>query len=88
MWVKNNLYFFPVMNLTNMYVQFLTEVGTIGFVILIIYFIKLFSYSYSTIALLMLFFLLGGYALFYIFLFSLFNSIYLQESYSENFISK
>ena len=87
-WVKNNLYFFPVMNLTNMYVQFLTEVGTIGFVILIIYFIKLFSYSYSTIALLMAFFLIGGYALFYIFLFSLFNSIYLQESYSENFISK
>lgn len=84
----NELYNYPIANLVNMYLQFLTEVGTIGLLILIYYFKKLFTYSYSTIALLMLFFLLGGYALFYIFLFSLFNSIYLQESYSENFISK
>ena len=86
--VHNELYNYSVSNLTNMYLQILSETGVIGFLILIIFFKKFFSYSYCTIGLLISFFFFGGYALFFVFLFPLFITINFKESQIENLISK
>jgi O-antigen ligase len=84
---RNDLYYWKIANLTNLYIQLLAEVGIVGFIMCLLIITRIYTFSYSSVALIVSFFFVGGYSLIYMFIMPLFISNYKMEKY-ERFISK
>jgi hypothetical protein len=84
---RNDLYYWEIANLTNLYIQLLSEVGIVGFIMCLLIVTRIYTFSYSSVALIVSFFFVGGYSLIYMFIMPLFISNYKMGKY-ERFISK